>query len=433
MIEFCPDVIRRAAVSFILLFILRPVGAQDIQYAKQIITTLCSEQMHGRGYAKNGDKTAAAFIRKEFRKNGLEPLLDNFFQSFPVTANTFPGPVKINIKNKQLVPGMEFIVHPSSPGVKGEYMLYTINAQELVGLDSLPVLPTDHKSFFLIDNRRDQDLDPHAKEQLSRKISLIQNSLSSNTAGVIELTSESLSWGVSADVYLKPFIKINFPVDPDTLNHIYINLKNKYKEKYTTKNIAGYISGTECPDSFIVFTAHYDHIGIMGAYTRFPGAHDNASGVAMLLYISKYFQLNPPKISIVFLSFSAEELGLIGSSYFVNHSTIDLKKIKFLVNFDMVGTGKEGIKIVNGTIYPEKFQLLTEMNNRYNLLTEISVRGATCISDHCPFDYAGVPSFYIYTVGESPEYHSINDNPESLCLTGFEGLARLMIDFVNTF
>ena len=312
-------------------------------------------------------------------------------------------------------------------------MLHTIRAEELVNMDSLPLLPAGPQSFLLVDNRRNSDLDSRSKELLSRKISFIQNSLSSDAAGIIELTSGSLSWGVSADVNLKPFIRINFPVDPDTLNYIYLNLKNKHKKKYTTRNIAGFIPGTERPDSFVVFTAHYDHIGIMGTDTRFPGAHDNASGVAMLLSISKYFQLNPPKISIVFLSFSAEELGLIGSSYFVNHSAIDLKNIKFLVNFDMVGTGKEGIKIVNGTVYPDEFQLLQEINDRHDWLYEISERGATCISDHCPFDYAAVPSFYIYTLGESAEYHSINDNPESLCLTGFEGLARLMIDFANTF
>ncbi|MBN2482479.1 MAG: M28 family peptidase [Bacteroidales bacterium] len=425
----------RTVGLIIVLNICSANYGQDIQYAWQIIDTLCSEQFKGRGFVKNGDKKTAALIRTIFRENGLEPLTENYYQPFQIAVNTFPKSIELVLGNRPLVPGRDFVISPSSPSFKGTFKLYAIRAEDLihqVAPDSLQV-PDGSESCILIDNRHNDELDANARDLLSGIITRLQNSLATNIAGIVELTSEKLSWGISTDISLRPYIKVNYPADPDTLENIFIDLKNRFRKKYTTKNVAGYIRGTECPDSFIVFTAHYDHLGQMGADTYFPGANDNASGVAMLLYLSRYFQQNPPRISIAFVSFSAEEIGLVGSFHFVNHAPFDLRKIKFLVNFDLVGTGSEGIKAVNGTIYPDEFQLLKEINDEFNFLPEVSERSATCISDHCPFDYKGVPGFYIYTTGDSPDYHSIFDRPEALSMAGFEGLATLIIQFVNYF
>ena len=75
------------------------------------------------------------------------------------------------------------------------------------------------------------------------------------------------------------------------------------------------IKGTLFPDSFFVFTAHYDHLGTMGASVIFPGAHDNASGVAFLLDLARHFSSTPPPYSLIFLFLSGEEAGLKGSLY----------------------------------------------------------------------------------------------------------------------
>ncbi|MBN1158647.1 MAG: M28 family peptidase [Bacteroidales bacterium] len=400
-----------------------------------MIETLTSEDFQGRGFTANGDKKAASLIRKTFRENGLAPLTGNYYQTFRLAVNTFPWSIELTLGNTLLVPGQDFVVSPSSPSVRGTYRLQTISAEDLIRQaqpDSLQV-PDGPESFILIDNRRSGELDAGTRDLLSRKILQLQNGAGMNAAGIIELTTEKLAWGISSEVSQKPYITLNYDASPDTLKSMVIELRNRYRKKYTTRNVAGYIRGTECPDSFIVFTAHYDHLGRMGADTYFPGANDNASGVAMLMYLSKYFQQHPPKKSIAFISFSGEEIGLVGSFYFVNHAPFDLTKIRFLVNFDLVGTGTEGIKVVNGTVYPDEFQLLKGINDVHDFLPEVSERSATCISDHCPFDYRGVPGFYIYTTGDSPDYHSIFDRPEALTMDGFEGLANLIIQFADSF
>ena len=172
---------------------------------------------------------------------------------------------------------------------------------------------------------------------------------------------------------------------------------------------------------------------MMGKKTLFPGANDNASGTAMLLNLARYYSKNPPRISMVFISLGAEELGLLGASYFVEHPLIDLKKIKFLINFDLAGTGNDGIKVVNGSVYNRKFEKLQELNDDFHLLPAVKIRGEACNSDHCIFYQHGVPCFYIYTLGGISAYHDIYDRRETLPLTEFDNYFKLITKFLDTF
>lgn len=105
-----------------------------------------------------------------------------------------------------------------------------------------------------------------------------------------------------------------------------INVENSFVKKFNAVNICATVKGTAVPDSFIVFTGHYDHLGGMGAETYFPGANDNASGVALCMNLAKYYAKNPSRYSIAFILFAGEEPGLIGSKYFTEHPLIDMKK-----------------------------------------------------------------------------------------------------------
>jgi len=173
-------------------------------------------------------------------------------------------------------------------------------------------------------------------------------------------------------------------------------------------------------------------LGGIGNQFYFPGANDNASGISLLLSLAKHFaDTNNTKYSIVFIAFAAEELGLLGSKYFVEHSPIDLKKIKFVINLDMVGTGEEGIKIVNSTVHSKQFEILTTINDSTKYISNIYKRGDAANSDHYYFHKAGVPSFFIYTLGGSSEYHNEKDKPNRLSLHAYSGLYKLLIEFIN--
>lgn len=198
-----------------------------------------------------------------------------------------------------------------------------------------------------------------------------------------------------------------------------------------TQNVIGYISGEV--DTFIMFGAHYDHLGEMGKDVYFPGANDNASGCSMLLNLAKYYSEHKPHYSIMFSFFSGEEIAILGSHYMSDNPPVDLKKIKFFFNLDMVGTGEEGIKIVNGSIFKQEFNILDTINAHNHYLFKIGRRGEAKNSDHYYFYEKGVPCFFIYTLGGSKDYHNVYDIPDAISLYGYNNLFKLLRDFVSIY
>lgn len=106
-----------------------------------------------------------------------------------------------------------------------------------------------------------------------------------------------------------------------------------------------------------------------------------------------------------------------------------MNKIKFLINMDILGTGDEGITVVNATLFEKEFKLLQEINSENNYLSVIKPRGKAAISDHYYFTEAKVPSFYIYTLGGIKAYHDICDRKETLSLVKFEEIFNLLRNF----
>ncbi|MFL5752563.1 MAG: M28 family metallopeptidase, partial [Bacteroidia bacterium] len=138
---------------------------------------------------------------------------------------------------------------------------------------------------------------------------------------------------------------------------------------------------------------------------------------------------NKPKCSIAFICFSAEEAGLLGSEYYVNHPLFPLSKIKFLVNLDLLGTGDEGITVVNATEFKKQFEVLKQINEEKKYLPLVKPRGKAHNSDHYWFSEKGVPCFFIYTMGGIKAYHDVYDLPQTLPLTKFSEVFRLIVDF----
>ena len=197
--------------------------------------------------------------------------------------------------------------------------------------------------------------------------------------------------------------------------------------KITGHNLIGYIPGTS--EKIIVVSAHYDHLGGMGKDTYFPGANDNASGVSQLLSLAKYFAAHPHRYSMVFIGFSGEEAGILGSKYFSEHPLIPLSNIRFLVNLDLNGTGDEGMMVVNATIHPKEFNLLQQLNNLHHYFVKIGSRGKAANSDHYWFTQLGVPAFYMYTLGGIKAYHDVFDISKTLPLNKYNSLFKLLVGF----
>lgn len=421
---------KRFLFFFLLFFQCVVITAQDINYARKIIDTLCSPSMHGRGFVSNGDHTAALFIKNEFIKNDISFFDTSYFQYFYLPVNTLPGKIEVYANKTKLIPAQDYLVSASSASFKGTYKIQKLDKKNASNLSSLKkFLATDFSnSVLLIDQEGISD------KEILKTIDLIEYSNPINAKAIIKET-DRLTWGVSDALYPASFPTITIKKNslPLKTKKIKIIIENEQHASHEFLNIIGYIKGNTKSDSFIVFTAHYDHLGQMGSDVFFPGANDNASGIALLLNLAKHYAIEKPAYSVVFIALAGEEVGLLGSQYFASNPIIPLKNIRFLINLDLTGTGDDGITVVNGTIFPKEFELLTKINEENKYMPAVKKRGEAAISDHYPFFAKGVPSFYIYTLGGISEYHSIYDLPKTLPLTKYNELFNLLTHFVNTF
>jgi aminopeptidase YwaD len=407
--------------------------SQSIEYARTIINTLSSENYMGRGYSGNGDLKTSGFIRKEFNKSGICPLGDNYFQYFNMDVNTFPGKMEVRLNDNDLIPGINFLVDPASSPLRGKFKVLTIRRQDLINIELLKKILNSSAGKAILINLNDTiKFNKSEEEAINRIIEGIKYDTNIKNSLTIILSDKKLTWGISTWQAKKAGIIVNSAsLSPGGISEITVNIKSIYKIKYQTRNVLGIITGKSIPDSFLVITAHYDHLGIMGKDTYFPGANDNASGIAMMLNLSRYFSANPPKYSMVFIAFSGEEAGLLGSEYFIRNPLFEIQKIKFLINFDLSGTGDDGIKVVNATVFKTEFEKLQKINDQNHYLPSVQPRGEACISDHCVFYNRNIPCFYIYTLGGISAYHDVFDKAETLPLTEFEDYCQLMILFLN--
>ncbi len=359
-------------------------ASQNISFGRKMVDTLTSPYFWGRGYTNDGMKKAGEFLSNEFKNYGLEPMTGkNYLQQFSYPVNTFPGKMEVNINGKDLVPGKDFIVSPESKGVKG--------SGDLTVLDSIQFI-----------NR---------KEMLIIKM------------------QDKLTWSVAPEAADYSLILVDKKALDKSPASFKINIDNKLINNFKAANVCGLVKGTVKPDSIIFITAHYDHLGGMGAATYFPGANDNASGISLLLNLAQYYARHPQKYSIGFICFAGEEAGLIGSKYFTENPLIPLKNIPFLINTDLAGTGEEGITVVNATEFPKEFAIMNAVNDEDKLLVKINARGKAANSDHYFFTEKGVPAFFFYTLGGIKAYHDVFDKAATLPLNEHEDLFKLIVKF----
>lgn len=188
---------------------------------------------------------------------------------------------------------------------------------------------------------------------------------------------------------------------------------------YQAVNILGLVKGTDTSEKYIVLSAHYDHEGIKNGQI-YNGADDDASGVSALFAFVEYFQKYPPKHSVILAFFDAEELGLMGSKYFVDSSAISIEKIKLNMNMDMISRNDKNELYVTGIkSHP---QLEAIYNNR-KLSEHISILAGhdgsdgkqnwTFSSDHGSFHRKGIPFLY-FGVEDHKDYHKPTDDFENI-------------------
>ena len=199
---------------------------------------------------------------------------------------------------------------------------------------------------------------------------------------------------------------------------------------YRSQNVCGYFPGKT--DTMIVFTAHYEHLGMHGD-TIFYGAHDNASGTAAVMDLARMASGKHCHYTYVFLFFSGEESGLIGSRHFTEHPLIPLDKVKLLVNIDLFCGGDEGLMVVNANAPETKpyVDMLEALNNQYHYAAKIARRDNARNSDHYYFS-SHCPAIFLFTLGGPfGGYHSPADTCDGCGLDNYINNMTLLRDFIK--
>jgi len=213
-------------------------------------------------------------------------------------------------------------------------------------------------------------------------------------------------------------------------------------KKMETANVIGMLKGADAAlmDQYVILGAHHDHLGMggEGSSSRRPdtiaahyGADDNASGVAGVMEIAELMAAKSPARSMLFTTFGAEELGLVGSKYFTENAPVDLSMVQVMINLDMVGRLNEDRQLQIGGIgtSPGFERLLDSLNASYGFSLKYSNEGYGP-SDHASFYAKDVPVLFVST-GAHPDYHTPDDQLSRINLEGAKDVMRYVADIAE--
>lgn len=409
---------NKKLLLIVLLFCPGLIRAQDSTYARNLIRILTSPEYNGRGYVKNGDRKAAGFLVKEFKRNGLQEFKGSYTQPFEFTVNVFKKTPVLKINNKALIAGKDFVVMAESPSGKGRYPVIKISDKP----DKARFTRNPEENILCID----------VKDTIKDSIASYTRQWKSRPMHprAYFFAEDKLIWTARTKQFKEPAFNILRTSLPEEINEAEFEVESKLT-LHKAVNVTAMVPGVY-PDSFIFVTAHYDHLGRMGN-VLFPGANDNASGVSMMMNLARAFASDSvkPKYTMVFVGFAGEEAGLIGSEYMASHPLVPLEQIRFLLNLDLMGSGDEGMRVVNGLKFKEEYAFLDSLNNKSKYLTGLEAGGEARNSDHYPFTQRGVHSFFCFTLGGSKAYHDIYDVCDNITLSRYPQVFALLKDFLD--
>jgi aminopeptidase YwaD len=470
-------------LSFTLICLLTGIGCTAQNTAKitsdelrKHVGYLASQELTGRYPGTPGDLAAAEYISNCFSEYGLTLFSDNGFQSFPVTTGIRKGngneltingqqavadkdfsPVTIS-DNGKLTAGMVFLGYGfriksdtlnwddySGSAVKGQIALILLGAPEPAkGSATDPF--EDHGSvrskllhardagvgavIFVAGPGYDaqDDLDFGTVKENSAGLPVIRakRSYINQVLSVADIKIETLEQQLNqTHKSQSKDLGIMASVQTDIIT-----------QTAATQNVIGIIQpkDTGAVQEWIVVGAHFDHLGMggMGSNSRVqdtigvhPGADDNASGVAAVIEIAGQLasEKDQLKRSVLFVAFTGEEMGLLGSKYFVANSPVPINRISAMINLDMVGRPNQEKRLtINGTGTALEMDSLLALTDPGKLTFSKSPEGFGP-SDHASFYTAGIPVLY-FSTGAHLDYHTPGDTPEKL---DYENLSEIAI------
>lgn len=413
-------------LSLLFILVAVQVGAQDAMHYNEIIKELSFAKYHGRGYAQEGANKAGMWIAKEFAKVGADEVV---CQPFTHNINTFPGKMEFSVDGKKQVPGVDFTLREFNPGIKGEFKLYYVDMDNYDADKMFADLASpEWKDAFVV-------CDFMFTFQHGADFKKMQSKEECSNAGFIYTWEAPLKFykAYGDTVKEKPIIWVtpDFPADAKSVK---LNMENVFLENCECFNVIAKVEG-EKHDKCYVFTAHYDHLGLLGKKTYYPGAHDNASGTAAIITLAAYYAENRPEYDMYFIAFSGEDANLRGSEWYAQHPVVPLSDIKYLINLDMIGDNNTELYCEvseEGMVGYAAFETVNAERGYFKALDRAELADN---SDHYPFAVRHVPCiFFMNENGDAFKYyHTVYDTWENAIVDNYEPTCKLIIDFIDRY
>jgi hypothetical protein len=415
----------------LLLFVGNQTFAQSVEqviskdYVERLIKTLSSDDMQGRATFTPGIDKAAKFIESEFKSIGLKPLTGEtgFRQSFS-KVQLKPAESNVTINGK--------VVDPAAVMVYG-------NTAETLSFDqssNTPVVNFDASKAFMAQFRA---LSRSGKKQ----IVLVPLALAEDFKR-IKVRFDQGSIVDQKDISTDPNLTVFILNESTAVTTYKIALKNTVLNM-PLFNVAGMIPGKSKTKEIVVFSGHYDHLGIIKAVEQDSianGADDDASGITGMISLAKYYKkLNNNERTLIFVAFTAEEIGGYGSQYF--SSKLNPDDVVAMFNIEMIGKDS---KFGQNTAYITGFD-----KSDFGTILQKNLKGTEFTfhpdpypsqnlfyrSDNATLAALGVPAHTISTVQIDGDklYHTVKDEFSSLdvnnILSTIRGIAKSAISIVK--
>jgi hypothetical protein len=452
---------------------------------KEHISYLASDELEGRMTGTEALYKAAEYLKSEFEQYGLKPLFGNsYFQEFSFiqklelgTNNSF----EVFYDNGNYIESYEMILNgdyiplsfSDNLSLEGQLIFagYGISAAEL-NYDDYANLNVKDKIVIVFRNHPDVK-SPHSKfEQYASLRYKATNARDKGAKGIIFINTSdkkddelmSLKYDNAGKVkdiaaiqirrnmidailkfYNKNLNTLQSVIDSTKAPNSFLLTNHQSKlsteiieVKGTSVNVGAYIEpeNIKYKDDYLVIGAHFDHLGwgeqnslYVGEPMIHNGADDNASGTTGLLELAEKFSSIKNQINrkVVFIAFSGEELGLLGSSYVVNNFPLPIENANAMINMDMIGrlNDKKDL-IVYGTGTSSNWKSILDDKNEYDFNLTFNDEGFGP-SDHSSFYGKKVPVLFFFT-GTHSDYHKPSDDVDKINADGQEKVLKYIYD-----
>jgi Zn-dependent M28 family amino/carboxypeptidase len=420
---------------------LKKADKQIVQYLQQQVGYLSSDELKGRRAGDPGEILASEFIASKFKEIGLSPKGDNatFFQHFTINdGKEISKDNELKLNGKLLKVGVDFFPLSNSPSA-------SFNAE------SSPSLNEKGQPWMvdLAESIEENKENPHfdVANLLNEKMLKAKEK---GASAVIFYNSSSLDDKIKFDpkdrsepaplpaAYITNNTQKQYLSDVSSSFQISANFSISPKIR-KARNVIGFLDNN-APYT-IVIGAHFDHLGYgedgnsmirSGELGIHNGADDNASGTSSMIELAFLLKNSKSKqFNYLFIAFSAEELGLNGSKYFVENPTISLNSINYMINMDMVGRMNDSTKTITvggyGTSPSWKAMMDAVKKKDFSIKIDSSGTGP---SDHTSFYRKDIPVLFFFT-GLHSDYHKPTDDADKINYVGMLKIIRFIQQMIE--